>query len=417
MPYTVHLLPIDDGGFIDTGLKLNGAFVSITPAPATDTATATAASPATLAFMAATPPPPGVATLYVANSGPAGDLFRSGLFTGLPPSPGTLTVLSFPTSLTSMPSAAFATTVSASVGTILLTPPNWLVGTIATLSLGAYIPQGGAITGVVPALASGSMTLTVTGFFNFRVYYFFTDTITFTATFPVTIAPSGDAGRPSRILSVTTGAMTLSIFTTGPSGLLSLVTGVFGPALAALLQPQIDAALESAINGTIDKLVAPGLASKRLLRSPTSVVSARRVTITSSGIGLALVLADLFGPAFTMIPENLHAQVSPAPQAGSQRAYTVTVTNTATGTPINQADVTLLNYTAKGTPQTVGPLQTNTNGSGQVTFNVALQPRITHQVDPITHERTRVFHPPTLTVSKMGYNTINIRLLEDPGDL
>lgn len=415
MPYTVTLFPIDLAGFIGLGPALSGTFANLTPSPATDTATATAASAFTLAFMTATPPPPGTATLHVTNSGPTGDLFRSGLVTGLPPSPGTLTVLSIPTTLTTLPATALAAMVSARVGTIPLTPPPSAVAAMAALSLGTYIPLGGAITGVVPTLNTppGSVTFTVTGFFTFRAYYLFTDTITFTGTLVASPAPSGDAGQPSRILSVT-GATTLTTTTTGPSPTLALAAtflSLVAPAVGPILQPQI----EAAINGTIDGLVAPGLASLGFLRSPTSVVSARRVTITSSGMGLSLVLADLLGPAISPIPGNLHATVSPAPKAGGQRVYTATVTNSATGTPINQADVTLHNYTASGIAQTVGPLQTNT--SGQVTFNVALHPKITFQVTPIDHERVRVFFPPTLAISKAGFNTISLRLLEDPGDI
>jgi hypothetical protein len=74
------------------------------------------------------------------------------------------------------------------------------------------------------------------------------------------------------------------------------------------------------------------------------------------------VLADLLGPAISPVPGSLLAAVSPVPQAGGQRVYTVTVTNAATGTPVNQADVTLLNYSANGTAQMVGPYQTNISG-------------------------------------------------------
>ena len=270
--------------------------------------------------------------------------------------------------------------VSARVGTIPLTPPPSAVAAMAALSLGTYIPLGGAITGVVPTLNTppGSVTFTVTGVW-IPGFLVFTGHDHLHRTLVASPAPSGDAGQPSRILSVT-GATTLTTTTTGPSPTLALAAtflSLVAPAVGPILQPQI----EAAINGTIDGLVAPGLASLGFLRSPTSVVSARRVTITSSGMGLSLVLADLLGPAISPIPGDLHATVSPAPKAGGQRVYTATVTNSATGTPINQADVTLHNYTASGIAQTVGPLQTNT--SGQVTFNVALHPKITFQVTPI----------------------------------
>jgi hypothetical protein len=421
MPYTATLFPIDLGGFIGTGSALGGTFRTLTPGPATDTATATASAPFRLVFTSATPPPPGVATLHVANSGPGptGDLFRSGLLTALPPSPGTLTAISFPTALTTLSATALAATMARRVGTIPLTPPPWLVAAMAAASLGTYIPLTGAIVGIVPTLVPatagtpGSVTVTVTGFFTFRVYYLFTDTITFTGTLVLTPAPSADASQPSRILSVP-ATTTLATTTTGPSPTLAL-TGMFlsllAPAVGAILQPQI----ESAINEAIDGMVAPGLASLGFLRSPSSVVSARRVTITATSLSLALVLADLFGPAVNPIPGHLHAAVSPTPHAGTKRTYTVTVTNADTGTPVNQASVTLRNFTTAGAVQTVGPLQSDT--SGTVTFNVALRPKITYQVDPISHDRTRVFVPPTLTASKAGFDTISLTLLEDPGDL
>ena len=295
---------------------------------------------------------------------------------------------------------------------------------MAAVSLGAYIPSSGAITGVAPTLNNppasggvGSVTLTVTGFFTFRVYYLFTDTITFTGTIVLTPAPSGDASQPSRILSVTTGGSTVpSTSTTAPSphachsGMVPRTHRARGG--VASLQPKI----EGAINDLLDGLVAPGLASLGFLRSPTSVLSARNVTITSSGMALSLVLVDLFGTGHHPNPWEPPRGGLPRSAGRHSARHTATVTNTATGTPINQANVTLHNFTANGTPQQVGPLQTNT--TGEVPFNVSLHPNITYQVIPETHERVRVlFTSPTLTVSKAGFTTLNIRLLEDTSDI
>ena len=130
MPYTVNLLPIDAAGFIGLGPSLGGTFTTVTPAPAVATATATAAASTTLSFPTATPPPPGVVTVHVTNSTPTGDLFRSGLLTSLPPSPGTVTALSFPTSLTTLSAAALASRVAA-VGRIPITPPGWVVALVS----------------------------------------------------------------------------------------------------------------------------------------------------------------------------------------------------------------------------------------------------------------------------------------------
>jgi hypothetical protein len=313
MPYIVNLLPIDAAGFIGLGPSLGGTFTAVAPAPAVATATATAAASTTLSFPTATPPPPGVATVHVTNSSPTGDLFRSGLLTSIPPSPGTLTALSFPTSLTSLSAAALASRVAA-MGRIAITPPGWVVALVSAASAGTYIPLGGAVTGIVPTLNTppGTVTFTVTGFFTFRTYYFFTDTVGFTGTLTTTPAPSGDPTQPGRILSLSGTTTTLATTTTGPSPTLAVLgwfLSLVAPAVGGIVQPQ----LESAVNQAIDSLVAPGLASLGFIRSPTSVVSARRVVVTGSGLGISLVLADLLGPAFSPVPGTLRVQVTPHP--------------------------------------------------------------------------------------------------------
>jgi hypothetical protein len=208
------------------------------------------------------------------------------------------------------------------------------------------------------------------------------------------------------------------VFTTGPSPTLAIIAG-FLPALAPVVASAFQSYIESAVNNMIEGQVGPALATTGFVRSPSSVVSARAVAVTGSStapgsISLSLVLGDLFGPAVSRIPRNLRAAISPAPQAGGPRVYTVTVTDTARGDPVDQADVLLHNFTAQGAAQLTGPFQTQANG--QATLDVALYPKITFRVDPITRERTRVFTHPTITVSAAGYNTINLSILEDPGD-
>ena len=415
MPYTVSLLPIDVAGFIGLGPSLGGTFTSVAPTPAVATATATAAASATLNFATVTPPPPGVATLHVTNSTPTGDLFRSGLLTSVPPSPGTVTAISFPTSLTGLSAAALAARV-ATVGRIPITPPAWIVGLVSAATAGTYIPLGGASTGIVPTLntPAGTVTFTVTGFFTFRTYYFFTDTVGFTGTLTTTPAPSADATQPGRILSLTGTTTSLTTTTTGPSPTLAVLgwfLSLVAPAVGGIVQSQ----LESVVNQAIDSLVAPGLASLGFIRSPTSVVSARRVVVTGSGIGLSLVLADLLGPAVTPAPGTLHVEVAPTPRSTQQTSYTVTVTNSATGSAVPQATVTLHNFSSTGAAQTIGPLQTDS--AGQAKLSAALRGKVTSRVDPMTHEHERVFLPPTLTVSRSGFSTVTLRLLEDPVDV
>jgi hypothetical protein len=411
MPYTVNLFEVDLGGFIGLGTALSGTFVNEGPSRGTDRATAAAAAPRTLAFMSATPPPPGSATLHVANSGPTGDLFRSGRLTGLPPSPGILTVYSVPTGLTRFTATTLAALLRPRVATISLAPPLWISILMGLLSLGTYIPVTGVLTSIVPTftgMPAGTMTLTLTGFFTFRAYYFWTDTIAFTGTIIATPAPSGDVLRSSRVLSVPC-AVRLATTTTGPSPTLAL-TGLFLSLLAPVFAPAAQALVEDAVNTGIDGAVAPALGSLGFRRSPSSVVSARSVVVTGAGMALSLVLADLFGAGVVRIPSNLRAAISPPPKAGGPQPYTVTVTDMASGASVDQADVTVENYTATGAAQTLGPQPTNANG--QTTFTVALRFKVVTAVDPETHEHEPVFLPPTLTVSKAGYNTIHLRLLE-----
>ena len=415
MPYTVNLAPIDVGGFVGLGPALGGTFANVSPTPATATTTATAAAAFTLRFPSATAPPPGVVTIHVTNSGPTGDLFRSGLLTGLPPDPGTVSLLSFPTSVTRLSSSAIAAMAVGAVSGVSLTPPAWVVGLVGAATLGTYIPLGGAITGIVPTLNSppGSVTLTVTGFFTFRTYYFWTDTISFTGTLVVRPAPSGDPTRPGRILSLTGATTSLSTTTTGPSPTLA-VAGWFlslvAPMVGAIVQP----VLEDKVNQAIESLVAPGLASLGFRRSPSSVVSARNVVVSGAGIAMSLVLADLFGPAFSPLPGTLRAEVSPTPRANTPLSYTVTVTNSATGTPVPQASVVIHNFTGTGV-QNLGPFPTDAMGKTQP-FTATLRPRISFRVDPVTHERERIFVSPTLTVSADGFTPITLTLLQDTSD-
>jgi len=136
-----------------------------------------------------------------------------------------------------------------------------------------------------------------------------------------------------------------------------------------------------------------------------------------------LTLSDLLGPGVLPVPpvpKNFAVAVIPPPQAGTQQAYTVTVTDIATGAPVPQADVTLHNFAVNGNPLTVGPLQTNSRG--QVTFNVELHFKIVIKIitgnkEGPLHEHERVFVSPTLTIALVGFNTLTLILLTDDGAL
>jgi hypothetical protein len=101
-------------------------------------------------------------------------------------------------------------------------------------------------------------------------------------------------------------------------------------------------------------------------RTPTSVISARTVTITSSGISAQVMLAD-FGPAVVALPRALALSVTPAPEPNVERTYTFRVVDRADGSPVTGATVALTNHN----PTTI---QTRlTDPQGKATFTVALR--------------------------------------------
>ena len=90
--------------------------------------------------------------------------------------------------------------------------------------------------------------------------------------------------------------------------------------------------------------------------------------------------------------------------------YRTTVTDAATGHPVDQAAVTLHNFTTNGDPVTVA--LGSTDSSGQVPCNEVLRPKITYRIAVGDHERLPVFASPILTVTKGGFNSLTVRLLK-----
>jgi len=425
MAYGINLNVTDLGARIRLGIGVSGVFTNTGPFFATDTATGSAASPTaptTLRFAAAIPPPPGVATLLISDAAPSGDLFRSGQLTVFPLSPATVEVIGFP--LITVPESTLTTAI-AGVLPIVLAPPGWLIALIGFLSVGMFIPMRGAITGLTPTVGSppGAVSFTVTGSFAVLVAFTTVQSISFTGTLVATPAPSGDVTDRGRVLSVPCGT-TLTVISIGLDfGLMimSLFLTRMGPMAGLIARPFV----ETAINGLITGLVAPSLAMLGSRPTSTSVVSARSVTITSPAppvtpggpvtpgtIVLALVIADLFGKALEVIviPKDFHATVAPQPVAGAQRMYRITVTDAATGHPVDQAAVTLHNFTTNGDPVTVA--LGSTDSSGQVPCNEVLRPKITYRIAVGDHERLPVFASPILTVTKGGFNSLTVRLLK-----
>jgi hypothetical protein len=103
----------------------------------------------------------------------------------------------------------------------------------------------------------------------------------------------------------------------------------------------------------------------------------------------------------------LHVKITPAPHAGAEPSYAVTVTDSS-ATPIEQAAVRLHNYTTTGADD----IQThNTDNTGHASFaNVTLRSKTTVVRLP-EGERVTTVTPPKLSVSKDGFDAVGLNLL------
>jgi len=126
-------------------------------------------------------------------------------------------------------------------------------------------------------------------------------------------------------------------------------------------------------------------------------------------VGLSKTIDRMEAPG-TAPGAVLHVAISPTPRTATQLTYTVTVTD-ASATPVEQAVVTLHNYNANNADDS----QTqNTDGSGIANFaNITLRSKSTTTIVRVGEDEritTTTFTPPKLTVSKSGFDTVNITL-------
>lgn len=406
--YAITVVLLDFGGIFGQSLPpMTGTIRSLTSPFSVETAVPTPATPLTLDFTSAAMPPSGACVVLVRDSGVPGDLFRSGLVSTLPPSPGSLTVFTAPPVPLSF--SLIVTSIAGASPSIAVTIPTEIQVLAGVLTLGAFIPLSLIITG---AVAPTSLAVTVTGTFTYQAFWFFTSTATFTLTFTAAPAPSADPYDRSRILSVTATAPTLAA-----SGVLPVISAALAPTFASILASKI----EVAVNSKIASDANAELKNSSLRLSPTAVICARRVAVLPSGVSLQLTASDLFGPAVLRALKDFAVAFTPPPQPDTQLVYTVTVTDLVTNAPISQANVTLRNFvggSGGNLVAVIGPFATNANG--QVTFDVALhskivirtggQTRVAAEAGARAGEERSVSVPPTLTVELAGFNTRTIVL-------
>jgi hypothetical protein len=398
MPFTLNISPLlDVGGFYSAGFPpLTGSIFSPPPpsgSSATPLATATSAG-LSLVFSSAAVPPAGSSAVLVTDGGTGGDFLRSGAVGALPASPAAATAITVPT--VSIP-AATITARAAGIFVPATAVPTGIRILSGVLTGGTFIPLVVALGPATATLAPGSITVALTGVLTARVFFFSVSAIAITATTTVTLAPSADATNPARILRVTLSPITFS-------GIGAAVGLVLGPFLASLLS----GVLESMLNGLILSTASSAVSGTGLMMTPTAVISARRVTITASGVALQLVLADLFGPALVAPPKTLSVSISPPPVANTVHTYTVTVLDSVSSLPVVGANVTLQSI-AGGTPTSH-----LTDAAGKAVFpNVTLKIKRVVVIDTEDGKPRREVDliPPTLTVTAAGYNSVALDLL------
>jgi len=359
--YRIDVTPLDFamvfGGAIPTVTgTLTGAFPGTSTKLAPDTAVPIPGAPPTSVLFPAALSGAFPASVVLSDTGAAtGQLFRSGEIT-LPSSPGQLTLL---TAVGAIPATA-VTAFGASLGGTQLSTPiaDW-----AKLLLGAFLgfgpPEAITITSATITPGTGSLSIAVTGSVTYRFFLFIPFTQTFTLSTTVTIAPSGDGMRTDRIVSVVPTGTTLTLPTTMGTRF-SVPFNAFNGTLTDRLEPIINRAILNAVDATLRAQMPP------MRRTPTCVVSARTVRITSSGISAQIMLAD-FGPAVVALPRTLALSVTPSPVPNVQRTYTFGVVDRADQSPLAGATVALTNRNPTTTQTRL------TDAQGNATFTIRLR--------------------------------------------
>jgi hypothetical protein len=379
--YRVDVTPLDLAGvFGAAGLSVTGTLTSVLPGTSTRLAPdpggpIPGAGPTSILFPAVISGALPAEVVLSDTGAPSGQIFRSGLVT-LPPTPGALTLY---TAVGSIPAAAVSAFGASLGGTQLATPIHDLLKVVfGVFLLGFGPPESITITSATITPGTGSLAIAVTGSATYRLFFFVPFTQTFTIRTTVTVAPSGDGARTNRIVSVTPAGTTLTLPNPSfPAGGFTIPFNAFNGALVGALEPAINQAIVRAVDAQL------GARTPAMRRTPTCVISARRVGIAPSGISAQIVLAD-FGPAVVASPRRLALSVSPAPTPGVQRTYTFRVTDRADNSPVAGATVALTNHSPASTQTRL------TDTQGNATFTTTLR---SQRLGGGPDREPRVLHP------------------------
>jgi hypothetical protein len=380
---------VDLGSFYAANPLLTGRIFSPPPssgstATAADTATA-APSPFALTFAATAAVPAGAMALLVEDptspTSGGGDFFRWA-DNPLPASPASIASFTVPTAPTSFPTSQLQSMMNGFLPMPLPLDPA-LVNGVGIATSGAVILKSIAITSLTVGMAPPNLSFNAIGTVKFTNFGVTDSSVTFTLAATVSLQPSRDTAVLSRVLAVKAVSTDFKVVGLEPN-VVSLFQGAIGGMLAQKL--------EDTLNGVIHNATGPAAASAGFQLTKTAVVSAQRVVIATGGLTLAMVIADLRGPALVPLvgPVTIQVSVAPSPlgRAGKSTQYVVTVTDAKSHAPVAGADVTLTNFSATHNTLTS---HATTGASGTCSFLATLREKV------IQHSGVDV--APSLTVS------------------
>lgn len=403
MPYTLNTLIFDLGKYYDAGLPMFSGSIVNSAGSVLDATAATPGTPLRLSFASAAVPPATPCAALVIDSSTTGDLVRTGVVGALPPSPGSVNVITVPPALVP---AAELMAAAAAVSMAPTVIPGWVRWLGGILTGGTFIPLVAVLPAPTVTVGSGTMSVTVTGTLAARVTYFFVRTASFTVSITVAPAPSNDPLNRERVLQL-------------PMTAASLTSTLVTPGLTGFLASVLRSTLEAQINRTIYSRAAEMLAAMGRRLTPTAVINARRVTVVApstsgGGINLQLGASDLFGNAVMPIPSVLNVSISPVPQSNTQTTYTVTVTDAASGNPVTNATVTLNNYDSN---DVLLSITFTVDALGRAVFAETLRTKETYIIVSSRgedgrpdRERELTTLYPTLRTEAPGYNRVVLTL-------
>ncbi len=406
MPYTltVHALFLSEvlfGDSVTASIFVPPASPGLIGVGATplDTATVTTGTTFTLAFSSTAIPPTAAFDMLLSDNKIPGDLFRSGQLFGLPPSPGTLNLSVYtqaeePGRISNLLQQQF--------------PHTFPIDDLTKIIVGVY--SGGVV--VPQSIAVNDATLTfghpnpievkATGSLDIKYLGITDQSSGFSLTCNLTVGPSGDPLNTSRIVKVTASVSSADLII---DTLLLLPPAVL--VITQFMETAIAFLLEKKLNEMFARLVSDALArfSPPLQLTDTSVISLGRFADDEKGLNVTLVVGDLFGPGIEAIPipKYIAMEVTPQWKCGVAENYTITVRDSADGSPIPGARVSLISgdWAHRPNPKREG----TTDANGRTEFrDVVLKDRVVRMPQK-GGPPENVEYQPLVQVSAKGFTT------------